>query len=384
MMENIFILNPLTALFLSGVGTQLFVLLVCDNDQRTKEQRRGTHLKKQSDKRMDRWQICFTNICRELFDIHYFEDEKTQFQGNLILDPFEVHLTLLTKHSEAILYFAERNNLGKSTLKNVKKWFELMVSSLDKSSLGNKFDASKLRALIDMSKTHLALPTSTSPTHHTILAKEYPHFSPGALYIRSAYVLHIHKHKFHHTLMYSWENCSAKIMSKFLKFSDYLNESADDDDMDHSLPYFPYIYHLPCKKLDQIWNLSDQISKPVPFDHIFEQINMCIYGKATTFHTSNPLHSRYNEHAEDQISSLQRILMEASEAINMEMKLVRNCEKQKRHQNKKKESQFENIYTKRSRQGINPLNPHWSCPFLFPAKYFLLTDNTAGTETFAC
>jgi hypothetical protein len=68
----------------------------------------------------------------------------------------------------------------------------------------------------------------------------------------------------------------------------------------------------------------------------------------------------------------------------MEMKLVRNCEKQKRHQNKKKESQFENIYTKRSRQGINPLNPHWSCPFLFPAKYFLLTDNTAGTETFAC
>ena len=70
MMENIFILNPLTALFLSGVGTQLFVL-VCDNDQRTKQQRRGPHLKKQSDKQMDRWQICFTNICRELFDIHY-------------------------------------------------------------------------------------------------------------------------------------------------------------------------------------------------------------------------------------------------------------------------------------------------------------------------
>ncbi len=106
MVENIFILNPLTALFLSGVATQLFVL-VCDNDQRTKQHGRGTHLKIQSDKQMDRWQICFTKICRELFDIHCFENEKTQFQENSILDPFEVHLTLLTNHSEAILYFVQ-------------------------------------------------------------------------------------------------------------------------------------------------------------------------------------------------------------------------------------------------------------------------------------
>jgi hypothetical protein len=73
--------------------------------------------------------------------------------------------------------------------------------------------------------------------------------------------------------------------------------------------------------------------------------------------------------------------MEASLAIDKEMSLVKNCEKQKRHQNKKKENQFENIYTKRSRQVINP---HWSCPFLFPAKYFLWTYHTEGTETFAC
>jgi len=379
MMENIFILNPLTALFLSGVATQLFVL-VCDNDQRTKQQRRETHLKKQSDNRMDRWQICFTNICRKLFDIHCFVDEKTQFQGNLILDPFEVHLNLLTVHSEFILYFVDRNNLGKRTLENIEKWFQLMVS-LDKSKLGKNFEASRLRALIDMSQNYLLLPTSTSTTHHTFLAKEYPHFSPGALFIRSAYVLHIHKNKFHHSQMLSWENGSAKFMSSFLKYSEYFNKSTDNDDMDHGSPYFPYIYHLPCKQLDKIWNLSSQISKPVPFHHIFEQINMCIYVKATTFHTSNPLHSRYNEHAEDQISSLQSILMEASSAIYREMSLVKNCEKQKRHQNKKKESQFENINTKRSRQVINP---HWSCPFLFPAKYFLWTYYTEGTETFAC
>ena len=42
MAENIFILNPLTAQFLSGVATQLFVL-VCDNDLRTKQQVRERH-----------------------------------------------------------------------------------------------------------------------------------------------------------------------------------------------------------------------------------------------------------------------------------------------------------------------------------------------------
>jgi hypothetical protein len=49
MSENIFNFNPLTALFLAGDATQLFVV-VCDNDLRTKQTRKGTLLKLDSDK----------------------------------------------------------------------------------------------------------------------------------------------------------------------------------------------------------------------------------------------------------------------------------------------------------------------------------------------
>jgi len=47
MSENIFNFNPL-------IATQLFVL-VCDNDLTIKETRKGTLLKLDSDKQMDRW-----------------------------------------------------------------------------------------------------------------------------------------------------------------------------------------------------------------------------------------------------------------------------------------------------------------------------------------
>ena len=147
MSENIFYFNPLTALFLAGVGTQLFVL-VCDNVLRTKQMKKGTLLKLDSDKRMDRWQMCFSHLCRNVFDNHSLEDENTQFDGNLNKNPFVVHLTLLTKHSEAILYFVRRNNLGKNTLKNVSSWFDLMVS-LENSRLGRHFGNS-FQTLIGM------------------------------------------------------------------------------------------------------------------------------------------------------------------------------------------------------------------------------------------
>jgi hypothetical protein len=127
---------------------------------------------------------------------------------------------------------------------------------------------------------------------------------------------------------------------------------------------FPINSSFAMQKMYQTWNLTAQLSEPVPFNHIFTLINMCIYGKATTFHTSNPLHSHYNEHADDQMLSLQSILMEACSAIDREMLLVRNCEKQKRHQNKKKESQFEKIKTSHQPKLVLPFHqPKLVLPF---------------------
>ena len=378
MSENIFYFNPLTALFLAGVGTQLFVL-VCDNVLRTKQMKKGTLLKLDSDKRMDRWQMCFSHLCRNVFDNHSLEDENTQFDGNLNKNPFVVHLTLLTKHSEAILYFVRRNNLGKNTLKNVSSWFDLMVS-LENSRLGRHFGNS-FQTLIGISKTYLqSAPSQTSSTNHRTWRKEYPHFSPGALYIRSAYVLHIHKHQFCPHLMVLWESGSANFLSHFLQLPDYF--IAHDCSMDRFSPYFPYLHHLPCKLLYNVWNLSAQVSERVPFHNIFNQIIMSIYGNAITFNTSNSLGLHHCENDHEQVLLFQIILREACTVIDMEMQSVLNCEKQRRHRIKKRGNGLENIsYTKRSRQVVNP---NWSCPFLFPSKYFEHTDSTAGTETFAC
>jgi hypothetical protein len=106
--------------------------------------------------------MCFSHLCRNVFVNHSLEDENAQFRGNLNKNPFVVHLTLLTKHSEAILYFVQQNNHGKKTLKNVSNWFDLMVS-LENSRLGRHFGNS-LKTLIGMSKTYLSGPSQTSTT----------------------------------------------------------------------------------------------------------------------------------------------------------------------------------------------------------------------------
>jgi hypothetical protein len=65
MAENIFIFNPLTALFLAGVATQLFVL-VSDNDNQNNIQLDDSLIKLDSVKRrMHRWQMLFSQLCCE-------------------------------------------------------------------------------------------------------------------------------------------------------------------------------------------------------------------------------------------------------------------------------------------------------------------------------
>jgi hypothetical protein len=379
MAENLFMFNPLTALLLAGVATQLFVL-VTDNKNNLQL---DSLIKLDSVKRMHRWQMLFTKVCRDVFHRHSLPDEATPLQGGLNLNPFEVHISILITHSRAIIFFANRTNLGRNTRLNIKKWFELM-ESLETSRLGLNF-GNKLTTLTTMSRDYR---TGMSTT--TTLQKEYPHFSPGALFIRCAYVMHLHKHQFNQNQMDMWETCNAMFLSGFLCLSDYLNDDPNaDSSADHFAPYFPYIHHLPCKQLYQVWNSSAQVSARVPVDHLFYQIVMCIYGNAISFNTSmSNLHHDLLHHENDheQILVFRRILIGTCDAIDMEIDMIKNCEKQRRHQMKKRaergtECESTSFYTKKSRQVINP---NWSCPFLFPSKYFLDKYNREQTETFAC
>ena len=104
MAENIFIFNPLTALLLAGVATQLFVL-VSDNDNRNNLQLDHSLIKIDSVKRMHRWQMLFSKLCLDILQQHSLQDEATLFQGLSNLNPFEVHISMLISHSKAIKFF---------------------------------------------------------------------------------------------------------------------------------------------------------------------------------------------------------------------------------------------------------------------------------------
>jgi len=374
MAENIFIFNPLTALFLAGVATQLFVL-VSDNDIRNNLQLDGLSLNKiDSVKRMHRWQMLFSKLCLDILQQHSLQDEATLFQGLSNLNPFEVHISMLISHSKAIKFFSNRTNIGPNTSNNIKKWFELM-DSLGASRLGQHF-GNKLTALTNTLKDY----STGMSTCTNVMQKEYPHFSPGALFIRCAYVMHLHKHRFNHNQMDIWESCNASFMSSFLNLSDYFNDPVECS-ADHFATCFPYIHHLPCKQLYKVWNSSSQASGRVPVHHIFFQIVMCIYGNALSFNNSISHQLLHHEKDHEQILLFRRIFRHFYGTIDEDMGKIMNCEKQRRHQIKKKNGpQCENTfnYTKKSRQVINP---NWSCPFLFPSKYF---DNTGQTYSFAC
>lgn len=116
MADKLFIFNPLTALLLAGVATQLFVL-VTNNDDQNNLQLDDSLIKLDSVKRMHRWQMLFTRVCRDLFHHHSLPDEATPLQGGLNLNPFEVHIFILITHSRAItIYFLPTERILAETL----------------------------------------------------------------------------------------------------------------------------------------------------------------------------------------------------------------------------------------------------------------------------
>ena len=149
---NIFMFNPLTAFFLSGLATELFIL-ICDSNPLNKTHREET-VTLDTSKQIDRWQEWFTNLCIPLFDKHKEEYEQSQFtDGRYNMNPFEVHSSMLISASEMILHYTTHNQLSSKTIDNVSKWFEL-ISSLRGTRLGNHFGATKLRDLISLSRDY--------------------------------------------------------------------------------------------------------------------------------------------------------------------------------------------------------------------------------------
>ena len=389
MEDSIFIFNPLTVFFLSGVATQLFVLK-CDTDNRKKNN--NSFSVEDSNRRVLRWQSIFNKICTEMFADYSIKYEAEYFSGhaNYLMNPFEIQSAMLLKVSRIILESANTENLGKKTLKNVSKWFKL-ITALTERRLGSLFDQQTLDSLKNIAQEYKSFSEILEKQHHGSISVEYPHFSPGALFIRSSFVINLHRDYFNLNSFALWEESNALFLSDLLTLPNYLDGTIDNEECcNHNfLPTFPYIHHLPCRYLYETWKLEEQHIAPVPIHLVFDRILACIIGHATTIQSTNVFLSsnhQINTNLEKEYEFIHAFRTNAKKAsllVREAMKLASNCEKQRRFQIKRKQQQDKNFsYTKRS----PPFHQGWSCPFLFPARYFWVLDNNNDFKSleFAC
>ena len=383
---NIFMFNPLTAFFLSGLATELFIL-ICDSNPLDKEET----VQLDTSKRINRWQEWFTKFCIPMFDEHKEDYEQSQFtDGSYNLNPFEVHSSMLISASEMILHHTTHNQLSSKTLDNVSKWFAL-ISSLRDTRLGNHFGAKNQKDLMSLSRDY-ARRTSTSQSTSVL---DHPHFSPGALFIRAMFVVHIHKNRFSFDQMILWEDCNAFFLAKYLCLQDYFFGHAEDDVTQgvNFAPMFPYIHHLPGKNLYDEWNMMDQLSRPVSINEIFYHMTVRIHGKAITFNTCNTTtnslsycESGCQAKDRDQLIAFESILTRAQCSLDKEFSMIINCEKQRRFQKKRKKNlnPAETFCRKIPRKRSNSPNiPIRSFRFLFPPHQYFVSFDYDSVEVFA-
>ena len=108
--DNLFILNPLSAIFLCGVATQLILILYVNNDHTGVDM--SQYLNSKSDRRIDRWQIIFHDFCTDYYNMYSEVYEKDEFDSEIQLNPFIVHSNLLIKYSTKNLNFIKSHKIG--------------------------------------------------------------------------------------------------------------------------------------------------------------------------------------------------------------------------------------------------------------------------------
>jgi hypothetical protein len=106
--KDIFDFNPLTAIFLSGYATHLYILM-CFNQQNLSNIQVPTELLSCSKKRIKRWNLLFINFCMSQYQSYLLAHEKEVLQatskskGVDLTNPFYVHAQLLIKASQKMI-----------------------------------------------------------------------------------------------------------------------------------------------------------------------------------------------------------------------------------------------------------------------------------------
>ena len=330
--NNLFILNPLTAIFLSGVATRLIVILFFNNSNSVLD--KSSHIYSNSIKRIERWQQIFNDYCSEYYEEYSEVYEKEEFDSSIELNPFIIHTNLLIRYSMIIIDSTRLKKNSKKTKNNVKKWFLLMSFIKDSKLWQVHMTKQNLNKIHDLENEYSILFNNGTESER---GNEFIEFNPVALFIRSAFIVNIHKTRFNTLLFNFWEKSNVLVFTKYLPLDQYLTEISWDKKLLNFSPEFPLINHLPCMDIFKMWDGSAQKSSPIPIYEIFAFILQVINGNMVTIHYHQ--RNQFNLPCINEISNLcifQKFSSHAKLTMKDNMKNIVENEKQRRfHLNEK-------------------------------------------------
>ena len=371
--NQIFALNPLSLVFLSGFITQLFISLCCIDPNTGYSE--NYVVKKNTDIRMNKWQICFYEICKKLFNdsssivTDEEEDETaivTSTESNVFgnterFNPYLVHSTLLIIYSTAILNSVTNSTVGPKTLTKVDQWFESIIASILNSDLWSQFSTENKNQLRILMIQHSNLKKQYKTINDD---DEYAHFSPRLLFIRSMSLIIIHQTECMTEFFTEWARLNAFVVKDLFNIDSYMNElhsyNMNELHVSTKTPEFcnfPYIHVLDAVTLFQSWDRNAQKSKCVPVCNIYLQIVFQIKTKTEKylFNQSRQSVSCFDDD-DGSYQSFIHILIDVEEKIKKLEGKMSNCEKVSKSYAKKRQKKT---------PGIGE-GEKWTCPFIFP------------------
>lgn len=324
---NLFLLNPLTTIFLSGVATQIIFIIYCNSPLTGK----NIVQYRNSQRRIDTWQQMFEDYCNEYYSKHSEAYEKAQFVSKNILDPFIVHSNLLIKYSTIILHLCQKQKIGNETKKTVNNWFILIMRCTNSNHWLKHCIQQNINILHSL---HQKFASVNDEDLGCDKGKDFMDFNPLALFIRSAFIVKIHHTYFStNTTFTAWEHCIWCILSEYIHIQVYINEFSEKSRQLYFSPEFPLINHLPCRQFYDMLNDSAKQRSIIPIHKIYNLILQLINGKLMTLHYFQ--RHQFNLPSMNENTNLQ-IFIQFCKKINGSMEIIvkklQNNEKQKKHQ----------------------------------------------------
>ena len=323
-------LNPLTAIFLSGVATQLIFILFINNVQKDHKKKDFLHIS--TYKRMQCWYQVFNEFCIDYYKKYSETYEKEEFESLRELNPFLTQTNLMIKYSTILLNYIKDKKIGNNAFKKVKEWF-LLLSNLKESYLCQ--DTTFLANVNKIINLKDAFDCLEKKGHGCDRCNDFlTEFSPLALFIRSAFIVNIHQTKMTTNLFSLWEKSNVRFLSKYLCIDKYVQEFSREEKCNYFSIDFPIIHHLPCMDIYKMWDATAQKSSPIPIELIYTFILDLINGRMLTFH----YHQR-NQFSKQEINDMQifsNFYSKAKLSITTEVVTVKKREKQALFQQRKK------------------------------------------------